>query len=172
MHGPLLHHFLGELWSHSQTTHHTLFSPDLGNFCPDIFTMATATSAKRVLAESTNALNNGNLSPSASTAKKRKLDRVASDRNIPNGDRLSKLLSSQPKTQFEEHLESLSQNMSGLRDNNHEKDQQWERPSLDDFYPESDSLCFQQIDVEEGTIAGGKQTIRLFGVTEVYNTQA
>jgi DNA polymerase delta subunit 1 len=126
--------------------------------------MATATPAKRVLAEST---NTSNISPQTSMAKKRKLDRFQGDRNIPNGDRISKLLSSQPRSQFEEHLESLSQNMEGLRENNHEKDQQWERPSLADFSEETDNLCFQQIDVEEGTIQGGKQTIRLFGVTEV-----
>jgi DNA polymerase delta subunit 1 len=126
--------------------------------------MATSTPAKRVLAESTNTRN---LSPQSSMAKKRKLDLLPSDRAIPNGDRLAKLMSSQPRSQFEEHLESLSQNMEGLRENNHEKDQQWERPSLDDFDAKKDKLCFQQIDVEEGTIQGGKQTIRLFGVTEV-----
>lgn len=126
--------------------------------------MAVATPAKRVLAESTNSRN---LSPQTSLAKKRKLETHPSERNVPNGDRLAKIMSSQPRSQFEEHLESLSQNMEGLRENNQEKDQQWERPGLGDFNEKMDKLCFQQIDVEEGTISGGDQTIRLFGVTEV-----
>jgi DNA polymerase delta subunit 1 len=74
---------------------------------------------------------------------------------------------SQPKSEFEEQLEKMSQDISGLKKNNSERDQHWARPSLADFNEGKDSLCFQQIEVEEGTLSGGKQTIRLFGVTEV-----
>lgn len=57
--------------------------------------------------------------------------------------------------------------MSGLKKNNSEKDQQWDRPSLEDFNAETDNLIFQQIEAEEGTLNGGKATVKLFGVTEV-----
>jgi DNA polymerase delta subunit 1 len=40
---------------------------------------------------------------------------------------------------------------------------------LDDFSEKTDSLCFQQIEAEEGTLHGGKTTVRLYGVTEVSN---
>lgn len=59
--------------------------------------------------------------------------------------------------------------MSGLKKNNSEKDQQWDRPSLSDFNAQTDNLCFQQIEAEEGTLHGGKATVKLFGVTEVWN---
>lgn len=75
--------------------------------------------------------------------------------------------SSQPKSQFEEEvLDKLTQDISGLKQQNSEKDQQWDRPSLDDFDELRDSLCFQQIEAEEGTLHGGKTTVKLFGVTE------
>lgn len=61
----------------------------------------------------------------------------------------------------------MTQDMAGLKKNNSEKDQQWERPSLDTFNHETDNLCFQQIEVEEGTLHAGKATVKLFGVTEV-----
>lgn len=93
----------------------------------------------------------------SSPSKKLKL----SQNSLKNG-------SSQPKSQFEEeYLEKLTQDISGLKQQNSEKDQQWERPNLDDFDEKRDSLCFQQIEAEEGTLHGGKTTIKLFGVTEV-----
>lgn len=73
------------------------------------------------------------------------------------------------KSQFEEQLEKLSQDINGLRKQNSENDQQWARPSLDDFNEKTDNLCFQQIEAEEGTLHGGKTTVRLYGVTEVSN---
>lgn len=77
------------------------------------------------------------------------------------------MASSQPKSQFEtEVLEKMTQDISGLKKSNAEKDQQWERPSLDDFDPKRDNLRFQSIDVEEGTLHGGKVTLKMFGVSE------
>lgn len=125
-------------------------------------TTSVITPAKRVLQESTNTRH---LSPHDSI-KKRKLDKARSGRFAVNGDENS-VLSSQPKSQFEEHLEQLSQNISGLKELNAERDQHWARPALGDFDPSKNDLCFQQIEAEEGTLAGGKQTVRLFGVTEV-----
>jgi DNA polymerase delta subunit 1 len=61
----------------------------------------------------------------------------------------------------------LTQDISGLKEQNSEKDQQWDRPGLEDFDENRDSLCFQQIEAEEGTLHGGRTTIKLFGVTEV-----
>lgn len=61
----------------------------------------------------------------------------------------------------------MTQDMAGLKKNNSEKDQEWQRPALIDFKPERDNLCFQQIDAEEGTLNGGKATVKFFGVTEV-----
>lgn len=76
--------------------------------------------------------------------------------------------SSQPKSQFEtEVLEKMTQDISGLKNKNAEKDQQWERPPLGDFDPSSSTLRFQCIDVEEGTLHGGKVTLKMFGVSEV-----
>ena len=77
--------------------------------------------------------------------------------------------SSQPKSHFEEEvLEKLTQDISGLKKKNAEKDQQWARPSLDDFDEQTDNLCFQQIDAEEGTLHGGKATVKLYGTSEVW----
>ena len=62
----------------------------------------------------------------------------------------------------------MTQDMNSLKKNNSEKDQEWTRPSLGDFNPQTDNLCFQQIEAEEGTLHGGnKATVKLFGVTEV-----
>ena len=61
----------------------------------------------------------------------------------------------------------MTQDIVGLKENNSEKDQQWDRPSLDDFDPQKDELCFQQIEVEEGTLHGGRVTLKMFGVSEV-----
>lgn len=60
----------------------------------------------------------------------------------------------------------MTQDMAGLRKNNSEKDQQWSRPSLNDWKEGKDSLIFQQIECEEGTLHGGNATVKLFGVTE------
>ncbi len=75
--------------------------------------------------------------------------------------------SSQPSHFESEVLEKMTQEMNGLKENNSEKDQQWERPSLKDFDAKRDGLVFQQIEAEEGTLHGGKATVKLFGVTEV-----
>lgn len=126
--------------------------------------VVSRTPAKRVLVETTNTAHN--IKASSHSAKKRKLDSPKKFRKPvgPNG----LLGSSQPKSQFEEEvLEKLSQNIDGLKKNNQEKDQQWARPSLADFNPDVDNLIFQQIEVEEGTLHGGKAALKLFGVTEV-----
>ena len=120
---------------------------------------------KRVLGDSTKAHRNILPSP-----KRRKLDLGSSPATkfqTANGIK-SAPGSSQPKSQFEEEvLEKLTQDINGLKQNNSEKNQQWERPSLGDFHENKDSLCFQQIDVEEGSIHGGRTAVKLFGVTEV-----
>jgi DNA polymerase delta subunit 1 len=126
---------------------------------------------KRVLADSTKAHRNVNPTlPSPKSAKRRKLDGGLSPSKLkpkPYGVR-DKLGSSQPKSQFEEEvLEKLTQDVNGLKQKNSEKDQQWTRPPLDDFDETKDNLCFQQIDVEEGTLHGGRTALKLFGVTEV-----
>ena len=126
---------------------------------------------KRVLGDSTKAHRNANITlPSPNAAKRRKLDIGSSPiklRSSQNGVNV-KLGSSQPKSQFEEEvLEKLTQDVGGLKKKNAEKDQQWERPALDDFDEKTDNLCFQQIEIEEGTLSGGKVALKLFGVTEV-----
>jgi DNA polymerase delta subunit 1 len=114
---------------------------------------------KRVLTDTTNTAHNGVKSPPS--AKKRKLDGTS-------GGFRSKMGSSQPKSHFEtEVLEKMTQDISDLKRSNTERDQQWERPSLDDFDEKRDSLCFQQIEIEEGTLHGGQVTLKLFGVSEV-----
>jgi DNA polymerase delta subunit 1 len=98
-----------------------------------------------------------------SPLKRRKLNGNSKNFKTPGGPG-----SSQVKSQFEEEvLEKLTQDLDDLKQHNAEKDQQWARPSLDDFDETRDSLCFQQIDVEEGTLHGGKTCVKLFGVTEV-----
>ena len=112
---------------------------------------------------------NISLPPLHPASKRRKLDigsSPATKLRTPNGIH-GKTGSSQPKSQFEsEVLEKLTQDINGLKEKNSEKDQQWERPGLDDFDPHEDALIFQQIEVEEGTLHGGRTTIKLFGVTE------
>ncbi|KIW21021.1 hypothetical protein PV08_01600 [Exophiala spinifera] len=127
------------------------------------------TPKRRVLTDATNTHNTLKSPPSA---KKRKLNgngpsvSFHSSQHGPNGIR-SKFGSSQPKSHFEtEVLEKMTQDITGLKENNAEKDQQWDRPSLDDFDPHRDSLRFQQIEVEEGTLHGGRVTLKLFGVSE------
>ncbi|RVX74221.1 DNA polymerase delta catalytic subunit [Exophiala mesophila] len=126
-------------------------------------------SQKRVLADAT---NTHNVLKSPSSAKKRKLNdtglngNFSSSQAAQNGVR-SKFGSSQPKSQFEtEVLAKMTQDITGLKENNSEKDQQWDRPSLDDFKPDTSDLCFQQIEIEEGTLHGGRVTLKMFGVSE------
>jgi DNA polymerase delta subunit 1 len=131
---------------------------------------AIAMPQKRVLGDATK--NPRAVMQSPGAIKKRKIDfeaPVKPNQRGQNGQR--KVGSSQPqKSQFEEEvLEKLTQDISGLKDNNAEKDQQWERPSLGHFDPTKESICFQQIDAEEGTAMGGRAAIRLFGVTEVFS---
>ena len=121
---------------------------------------------KRVLQDTTHSRRNEQASP----AKKRKLGNNATPKfrtpakRGPNGVHLG---SSQPKSQFEEEvLEKLTQDLDALKQRNSEKDQQWARPNLDDFNETTDDLCFQSIECEEGTLHGGKTTVKLFGVTE------
>lgn len=124
---------------------------------------------KRVFGETSSARRNIPSSPAS--AKKRKLEglisspaaRFKSSQHGPKG----KPGSSQPSTFESEVLEKMTQDMSTLKKNNSEKDQQWERPSLDDFNAQNDALIFQQIEAEEGTLPGGKTAVKLFGVTEV-----
>ncbi|KAK4157215.1 DNA polymerase family B-domain-containing protein [Chaetomidium leptoderma] len=130
---------------------------------------------KRVFGEASSARRNI-VDPPVSASKKRRLDdpssspavRLASSQN----DGRRKLASSQQKSTFEtEVLERMSQDISDLKQNNAEKDQAWDRPPVpSDFDPENDSLCFQAIEAEEGTISGGQATVKLFGVTASGNS--
>lgn len=126
------------------------------------------TPQKRVLVDSTKIHRNANTLLPTSSAKKRKLNSGHPSASFSNqAGAHAKLGSSQPKSQFEEEvLEKLTQDINGLRKKNSEKDQQWDRPGLEDFDEKKDSLCFQQIDAEEGTLHGGKTAVKLFGVTE------
>ena len=121
--------------------------------------------SKRVLQDIPSSRNN---IQSTSPSKKRKLNsEPRTNFRTPNGVK-GHAGSSQPKSHCEEEvLEKLTQDISGLKPKNSETDQQWARPSLDDFHEKKDSICFQQIDAEEGTLHGGKTTVKLFGVTEV-----
>jgi hypothetical protein len=123
---------------------------------------------KRVLNESTK--TRGNMLASPRSAKKMKLNGSFKESNgtslkAPNGQ--TAFGSSQPKSQFEDELEKLTQEINDLKEKNSERDQEWARPALDDFDEKKDSLCFQQIEAEEGTLNGGRTTVKLFGVTEV-----
>ena len=124
---------------------------------------------KRVLTDTTNTHN----LKSPPSAKKRKLNsslpngNLHSSQNGPNGVK-SKFGSSQPKSHFEtEVLAKMTQDINDLKRNNAERDQQWERPPLDDFDEKRDALTFQEIELEEGTLHGGKVTLKMFGVSEV-----
>ncbi|PYH98460.1 hypothetical protein BO71DRAFT_480347 [Aspergillus ellipticus CBS 707.79] len=128
---------------------------------------AVATPQKRVLGDASK--NPRGVITDPSVLKKRKLgnDPVARLNPTTNGQRRVPGLSQPQKSQFEEEvLEKLTQDISELKNSNSEKDQQWERPPLGDFDPSKENVCFQQIDAEEGTLAGGKTAVRLFGVTE------
>ncbi|KAI0138389.1 DNA polymerase family B-domain-containing protein [Pestalotiopsis sp. NC0098] len=109
--------------------------------------------------------------PTSPGTKKRRLEPLtsspASRLNSSQPAAGNKFGSSQPKSAFEsEVLEKLSQDISDRKQNNSEKDQSWERPPVVDFDPKRDNLTFQQIEAEEGTLHGGKATVKLFGVTE------
>lgn len=132
--------------------------------------MATAfLPQKRVLGE---AGTRQNIPSTPASAKKRKTDVFSSSPAAgrflgSQMDPRAKLGSSQPKTAFEsEVLEKLSQDISDMKRNNTERDQVWERPPVVDFDPRRDNLCFQSIDAEEGTLHGGRATVKLFGVSE------
>lgn len=129
------------------------------------------TPSMHILADSTNARRN--ILPLPTSGKKRRHDgSPVTHVRVPPRKVNGKLGSSQPKSQFEEEvLEKLTQDINGLKKSNSEKDQQWDRPSLDDFNDKTESLCFQQIEAEEGTLHGGNTTIKLFGTTEVINTR-
>jgi DNA polymerase delta subunit 1 len=124
---------------------------------------------KRVFGEASSARRNIVATPISS--KKRRLDEPSSSPVVRFGssqnDGRGKLASSQQKSTFEsEVLERMSQDISDLKQNNAEKDQVWDRPPVPhDFQPDKDSLCFQAIEAEEGTLAGGQATVKLFGVT-------
>lgn len=131
---------------------------------------ATTLPQKRVFGEASSTRRN--IAATPVSAKKRRLDsipssspaaRFTSSQNDPKG----RLASSQQKSTFEtEVLERLSQDIAGLKQNNAEKDQAWDRPLLpQDYDPETDNLCFQSIEAEEGTFHGGHATVKLFGVT-------
>src|SRR5699024_6072777 len=106
---------------------------------------------------------------SPNSMKKRKLESAPSVKINSSQDGQRKVVGSSQlqKSQFEEEvLEKLTQDISGLKDKNSEKDQQWERPPLGAFDATKENICFQQIDAEEGML-GGKTAVRMFGVTEV-----
>ncbi|UNI18992.1 DNA-directed DNA polymerase [Purpureocillium takamizusanense] len=132
--------------------------------------MATAfLPQKRVLGE---AGTRQNIPSTPASVKKRKTDVFSSSPAAgrflgSQKDPRAKLGSSQPKSAFEsEVLEKLSQDISDMKRNNTERDQVWERPAVADFDPRRDNLCFQSIDAEEGTLHGGRATVKLFGVSE------
>lgn len=113
----------------------------------------------------------GRNAPSTLSSKKRRLEPLtsppASRLNSSQQGPSAKLSSTQQKSTFEsEVLEKLSQDISELKQSNSEKDQTWERPPVVDFDPKRDALIFQQIEAEEGTLHGGKATVKLFGVTD------
>lgn len=124
---------------------------------------------KRVLADTSN--NSRNTFESPNALKKRKIDNEVSGKMLPPSQMSQRkgFGSSQPqKSQFEEEvLEKLTQDIGDLKRSNAEKDQQWERPPVGPFDQTKEHLCFQQIDAEEGRMAGDKMAVRLFGVTEV-----
>ena len=132
---------------------------------------ATILPQKRVLGESRTGQN---ISSTPTSTKKRRTDIFSSSPvTRPPGSQnnaFSTLGSSQPKSAFEtEVLEKLTQDMMDLKEHNNEKDQNWERPPVSMSDPDTDSLSFQCIEIEEGTLSGDKATVKMFGVTEVGN---
>ena len=135
---------------------------------PSLPTSLPPAPKRRVFGEASSARRN--IDTVSTNQKKRKLEvlqtpsaRFNSSQNGPKG----KVGSSQPSHFESEVLEKLTQDMSGLKENNSERDQQWDRPSMKDFDEKRDNLVFQQIEAEEGTLHGGRATVKLFGVTEV-----
>jgi DNA polymerase delta subunit 1 len=123
---------------------------------------------KRVLGDTGSSRRNV---PSSPSSKKRRLEPLSSSPasriNSSQPGPASKFGATQTKSTFEsEVLEKLSQDISDLKQSNSEKDQAWERPPVVGFDPNRDNLVFQQIEAEEGTLHGGKATVKLFGVTE------
>lgn len=132
---------------------------------------ATMAPKKRILGETSSARRNIPAPPA--TSKKQKTDHFSSS-PAPRfvSSQTAKLASSQVKSTFEsEVLEKIGQDISDLKQNNTEKDQSWARPPVPaNFDPATSSLCFQQIEAEEGTLHGGSPTVKLFGVTEEGNS--
>lgn len=130
-----------------------------------------ASNKKRILGETPSTRQN--IAATPASKKKIKTEHFSSS-PAPRfaSSQAAKPASSQVKSQFEsEVLEKLSQDISDLKASNAEKDQLWERPPLPkDFHPSTSSLCFQQIEAEEGTLHGGSPTVKLFGVTEEGNS--
>lgn len=125
---------------------------------------ATMVPKKRVLAET----SRQSVPATPASSKKRKTGIFSSPAPFRSSQH-TKLGSSQPKSAFEadlEVLDKLGQGMTDLKHSNSEKDQTWGRPPVSkDFDHTKDSLCFQQIEAEEGTLHGGSPTVKLFGVT-------
>jgi len=129
---------------------------------------------KRMFGEASSARRNIAATPSTAV-KKRRLDLPSSPAirfNSSQNEGKGRFASSQPKSAFEsEVLERMSQDISDLKQANSEKDQAWHRPPVpSDFNPAKDSLTFQSIEAEEGTLAGGVPAVKLFGVTEHGNS--
>lgn len=127
---------------------------------------------KRILGETSNA--NRMVPATPAMSKKQKTEHFSSSpaARFASSQPSAKVPSSQVKSTFEsEVLEKIGQDMSELKQNNAEKDQSWARPPISkSFNPATSSLCFQQIEAEEGTIHGGSPTVKLFGVTEEGNS--
>ncbi|KKA27387.1 hypothetical protein TD95_000499 [Thielaviopsis punctulata] len=88
-----------------------------------------------------------------------------------------RMLSSQPKSEWEDNLEKLSHDISESKQHNTETDQTWDRPPVPKFNAQTDSLCFQSIEAEEGVVNQGEPgresiqaSVKLFGVTENGNS--
>lgn len=128
---------------------------------------------KRILAETSSARTNIAAAAVTSNSKKQKTDHFSSS-PAPrfHSSQAPKVASSQVKSTFEtDVLEKISQGISDAKNNNTEKDQSWARPPVaDGFSATTHSLCFQQIEAEEGTLHGGSPTIKLFGVTDEGNS--
>lgn len=156
-----------ECWNHSYTAASSCFKHSRARTDIAVTMPGRVITQKRALVDNA---NSHNVVKSPQSAKKRKLnDNVSFNSSQgPSTSFKNKMASSQPKSQFEtEVLEKMTQDISGLKHSNAEKDQQWERPPLSSFNEKTDNLRFQCIDVEEGTLAGGKVTLKMFGVSEV-----
>lgn len=130
----------------------------------------TRTPAKRALAEASS--TRANVLASPHSAKKLRTENGNTKGSLPVKAVNGSFNSSQPgPSQFEETLEKMTQDIENLKEQNTEKDQQWRRPPLPEDYNElTEKLIFQQIEAEEGVLNGGRTTVKLFGVTEVWQT--